>query len=967
MKKWFKPLVVVAFAFVLCGIFNTNIKVNANATTNESSAYYYNQLDEMGKKFYVAMQKMDNDGMFKTGTQSLDLSTNDAYVTQAQLLDYSKGSRELVNAMGAGRDAFVADNPEIFYVDFSYLSLRVTMDSNGIYHAHLGVGRSDNYLRPTAKTFDSIDAEIEKLNQKVEEIGTQAKTYATVKEQVEYVHNAVLNSTTYKLEDAASEGKADFVRTAYGALVCGESVCEGYSRAIKMVLDNLNIPCILVQGGFAHTQNQIELHMWNYVKLDDKWYGLDATMDDANDSIPSKKYLLVGAPIMDKQHMPSKVFSESNYEFEHPELNILNVNESVVFEDSNFNITTEIVNVDNLEQTRFRVGYLGKGYKKLAESGYYLLSRWYMEDASGVIVGAWGYMDPTAYMGLIDTDTYLEFTNASAYAIEFAITLVKPISSNPLRFLGDPAQFVEQSDLIQNECERYVKPPYIKSITPDNRGRMVTGKTYHVEVEYDENLTNPNQVEPTITLVGVNSATAENSKVENFVWDHTNPSKVSFDFTPSRMFADDTTVVSFYINGLVGEFSNKKPNTIGFYISHPRHCSIYNPAGIKWDVFGKPQLIENADLSMTNWKDKDGNPVSTQLKHQLALITTTPTNAETTKMEQLVDNEISDTILKTETYNISLTLCKQQVVEAGDGVRVSVGFPEGYSYSDIYNTTFKAYHFIKDETGDIVDVEEIECVVTEYGLIVTCKEFSPFAIVVVDKYTAAGRRLIVTNTDGGVVVGEKSVIITYATPQSYVFNANPGYQIESITLSGEKIEVTNKTTMSFQATGSNIIGRTSFLHVDFAPISVIEKEEQLGLSKVQVVASDPIITFDTQVIEIAEGEKLEIKPNVSNFGIATYRWYKDGIELAGETNKDLIINEIKTINAGTYILDVETYSNGGYKRVRSQAVTVTVTNSNADNDNITNKHEGWIIGLSIGALVIIVVGTVLIIVLNKRK
>ncbi len=62
--------------------------------------------------------------------------------------------------------------------------------------------------------------------------------------------------------------------TAYGALVRGDAVCEGYTRAMQLLLYEFGIRSIPVVG-FTH-----EPHMWNLVEIDDKWYHLDVTFDD---------------------------------------------------------------------------------------------------------------------------------------------------------------------------------------------------------------------------------------------------------------------------------------------------------------------------------------------------------------------------------------------------------------------------------------------------------------------------------------------------------------------------------------------------------------------------------------------------------------------------------------------------------------------------------------------------------------
>lgn len=96
-----------------------------------ASRYFYNQLTAQERPFYDAMEQMYTSGIFKTGTQDYDLTANN-YVSQADLQQYANGYPDLLNRMGAARDAFYFDHPDIFYVDFSALSLRVTTDSKGL-------------------------------------------------------------------------------------------------------------------------------------------------------------------------------------------------------------------------------------------------------------------------------------------------------------------------------------------------------------------------------------------------------------------------------------------------------------------------------------------------------------------------------------------------------------------------------------------------------------------------------------------------------------------------------------------------------------------------------------------------------------------------------------------------------------------------------------------------------------------
>ena len=69
-------------------------------------------------------------------------------------------------------------------------------------------------------------------------------------------------------------------------------VCEGYSRALKVICDTLGIPCILMSGFATTPSGSLIDHMWNYVQMEDgNWYALDPTWDDP--IVNSKDYKVV--------------------------------------------------------------------------------------------------------------------------------------------------------------------------------------------------------------------------------------------------------------------------------------------------------------------------------------------------------------------------------------------------------------------------------------------------------------------------------------------------------------------------------------------------------------------------------------------------------------------------------------------------------------------------------------------------
>jgi hypothetical protein len=78
--------------------------------------------------------------------------------------------------------------------------------------------------------------------------------------------------------DAARIGQystQNFNATAYGALVYGLAVGEGYAMAYKTLCDELGIECVVVLGALG-----ANAHAWNIVRVGGDYYHIDAAMCD---------------------------------------------------------------------------------------------------------------------------------------------------------------------------------------------------------------------------------------------------------------------------------------------------------------------------------------------------------------------------------------------------------------------------------------------------------------------------------------------------------------------------------------------------------------------------------------------------------------------------------------------------------------------------------------------------------------
>lgn len=89
----------------------------------------------------------------------------------------------------------------------------------------------------------------------------------------EFLHNALCAMANYDAGSANSHN-------AYGALVEGRAVCDGYANAMTLLLRLSGIPCGMVEGTLGTLP-----HAWNLVMVDGACTWLDATSDDQADML----------------------------------------------------------------------------------------------------------------------------------------------------------------------------------------------------------------------------------------------------------------------------------------------------------------------------------------------------------------------------------------------------------------------------------------------------------------------------------------------------------------------------------------------------------------------------------------------------------------------------------------------------------------------------------------------------------
>lgn len=301
-------------------IADSSQKYNNNEVTTKEEEKFYNQLDETAKLIYKAMD--ENREEMKTGKYQINLGSS-----VSNILYKNDGEDLLKYHFQSAIEAYTYDNPDVFYIDFGKLYLNIETTTRGksvTYKVFIDEGDNENYLIQEFSSKQEIDEALSEINN-INQYFIQNKkedTYSNIK----IVHDYLVDSIEY--EKTSSEKN---VYNLYGALVNKRCVCEGYAKAFKYLMDELDIPCTIVIGEATNSDGVTEKHAWNYVQIDEQWYAIDCTWDDpiiigigflSNSS--KYKYFLKGEIEFNKDHIKNGQFTENGMIFEFPTLSKYN-------------------------------------------------------------------------------------------------------------------------------------------------------------------------------------------------------------------------------------------------------------------------------------------------------------------------------------------------------------------------------------------------------------------------------------------------------------------------------------------------------------------------------------------------------------------------------------------------------------------------------------------------------------------
>lgn len=226
----------------------------------------------------------------KSAYQTIEENMNNLYSSEFTLNNTTL--MEFDEALGA----YEEDHPEAFWLSSSSRYSYVDYGDN--LEVELNYILEGDELSEAKSEFDL----------KVEEIIEAAPSDSTDYQTEIYINDYIVDNCEY------SSG-ASMCHNAYGALINGEAVCDGYSKAFQYLCKKLGIDCVGINGlcpefNQENGESSDTGHMWNCVKIGGEWYHIDVTWNDGDVHIQRHLYFNLTTETIEKNHTISTLYSE---------------------------------------------------------------------------------------------------------------------------------------------------------------------------------------------------------------------------------------------------------------------------------------------------------------------------------------------------------------------------------------------------------------------------------------------------------------------------------------------------------------------------------------------------------------------------------------------------------------------------------------------------------------------------------
>lgn len=225
-------------------IIEVNPKIDKTSEAYVNDIYmsderiYNNYLNEIEKQAYSELKEM----FFKRESKrTLDLVKYD-----------NKSPDEVSQAIMVAGRAMLIDHPEMLqFSTFRYSHDGVDVEASVEFAINNPVMESLNTLR-IRRIIDNIRIATKKMDDR---------------EKIKYVYEWIGDNNTY--DDLFTYFSKN--QSIYNVFIKGNAVCAGFAKASQVIFQNIGIESMTISGESGGP------HMWNVIKLDNKYYYYDST------------------------------------------------------------------------------------------------------------------------------------------------------------------------------------------------------------------------------------------------------------------------------------------------------------------------------------------------------------------------------------------------------------------------------------------------------------------------------------------------------------------------------------------------------------------------------------------------------------------------------------------------------------------------------------------------------------------
>ena len=278
-RKFLSSICIVIFiTTTLISIFPSIVEAVDNV---EGSEFYYNQLtSDLSKSVYEGiLNDTEATGKFRV---NVDLSYEVEGINSENQEDklYELYENSIRGEIYDAFSAFILDHPEYYWIRYNCIDGTITPEVSynmGSDTVEITGVDMELYILPESAEKEAFQTKLQEVSDSI----TGEDNY----EILQNIYNYVITNVSNTDLDGS-----EIQQTAYGALMNNKASDEGESNLFVLLCRAKGINSAIIRGDLING-DETKMHQWAGVNLDEKWFGADPDLDNAEDT---NNYFLVG-------------------------------------------------------------------------------------------------------------------------------------------------------------------------------------------------------------------------------------------------------------------------------------------------------------------------------------------------------------------------------------------------------------------------------------------------------------------------------------------------------------------------------------------------------------------------------------------------------------------------------------------------------------------------------------------------